>query len=105
MMNSVEIWRQGMMDITVYFVGRFKEDQDGVLSFIAETEVALECLNSTYRYLVNDGSINRIEELEPSVKNKLWEHAKATLPSLSENKAVKLSKAIWLLFSILENEQ
>lgn len=97
-------FRDGMIKIMAIYYDRYKEDPDGTLKFFCHTTVPLSAVVSVYGYLVSDGTIVPIEDIDQGIKNKLWNHAKSAKEDITQELAIKLCKAIWAMQSLLEKE-
>ncbi len=95
-------YRDGLSNIAAVYVNQYQFKPEGTIKMFCNTNAPLEIMVLVYSFLVKDKSVKKIEDLDYETKTKLWDQAKKSCPTADKGKAIKLSKCIWLLHSILE---
>ncbi len=97
-----DIYRDGFSNIASMYINQYQDRPEEAIKLFCNTNSPLEIMMTVYGFLVSDKSVKKIEDLDYETKLKLWNQAKTSCPTADQRKAIKLSKCIWLLHSILE---
>lgn len=95
-------FRDGMDKLAAMYVNDFINKPDETLQMFCNTTVPLEVMNNVYGYMVNEKSIEAIEDLPETTKLKLWNQVKETCPGASKIKSIKLCRTTMLINYVLE---
>lgn len=94
MSDFEESWKQGFLDYAAKLSRRYLANPDEVLAAIACKSV-LESLMETYKLLISEGQIPKLEDLPEGHKAALWDKSKQY--SDERFKRIAICKSIYML--------
>lgn len=96
-----KVFMESLLPMFVGLSKRFEKYPDETLKALSGTNFPNKIIISFYDYFVSTGELDHIENIDLGIKSKMWNHVKLSCPGIRKDKAIELSKCIWVLNSIL----
>ena len=97
-----EEFLEGFNGLFMSFIDRYIKKPDETIQLFNSTDVPLQITVMLYNHYLLKGELVAIENIDKNKKIELWDKIKNCCPDISKDRAIELSKAVWLLTYVTE---